>query len=115
MTNLVHVQETKLPPRSEVSSSIEISPTILDLDQPIAIRKGVKKCKQHPISHFIFLEKLSPSQKSSYSTTIPQTLAKALEKKEWKQAIRVQIETLIKNKTWELVKLPAVKKPIGCK
>ncbi|KAK2990953.1 hypothetical protein RJ640_002961, partial [Escallonia rubra] len=33
----------------------------LDLDLPIALRKGTKTCTQHPISKFVSCEKLSPT------------------------------------------------------
>ena len=74
-----------------------------DYDLPIAIRKGVRKCTQHPLyppSHFVSYEKLFDSHKSFLThrntITIPKTISKALGHKEWKKYIRVEIEALEK-------------------
>ncbi|KAK3032656.1 hypothetical protein RJ639_034922 [Escallonia herrerae] len=42
---------------------------------------------------------------------IPQTLSEALGKEEWKHAMRIEMETLEKTKTWELVELLTGKRP----
>ncbi|RVX10421.1 Retrovirus-related Pol polyprotein from transposon TNT 1-94 [Vitis vinifera] len=60
-----------------------------DLDQPIALRKGVRSCTQHPI--------------------------KALQQPEWKTAVQEEIQALEKNGTWEISELPEGKRPVGCK
>ena len=46
---------------------------------------------------------------------IPKTLSEALSKEEWREAMRVEMEALEKNRTWEIVELPKGKKPVGCK
>jgi len=33
----------------------------------------------------------------------------------WKEAIKVEINSLLQNRTWEIVDLPLRAKPIGCK
>ncbi|RVW66512.1 Retrovirus-related Pol polyprotein from transposon RE1 [Vitis vinifera] len=45
----------------------------------------------------------------------PNSENEALTDEKWKQAMNVEMEALEKNKTWELVKLPTGKKPVGCK
>ena len=48
----------------------------------------------------------------------PRTFKEALESveaKQWEQAIQDELESLERNNTWELVKLPAGRKPVGCK
>ena len=34
---------------------------------------------------------------------------------EWKNAMKIEMEALEKNKTWDLVELPKGKSPVGCK
>ena len=98
MINPVQIQETKSSLGTEVSPSIEISPTVFDLDLPIATRKGARKCTQHPLSHFVSFEKLSTSHKNFLThlntVDIPQSFSQALGKEEWKHAMRVEIEAL---------------------
>ncbi|KAK3004985.1 hypothetical protein RJ639_017903 [Escallonia herrerae] len=117
--NPVQVQETESSLGNEVSSLTGVPPTILDLDLPIATIKGVRKCTQHPSSNFLSFEKLSSSHKSILAhlntVAIPQTLSETLGKEEWKHAMRIEMEALEKNKTWELVELPTGKRPVGCK
>ena len=33
----------------------------------------------------------------------------------WKEAIKIELDSILKNKTWELVNLPSEEKPIGYK
>jgi hypothetical protein len=33
----------------------------------------------------------------------------------WEEAIKVEIDSLLQNQTWEIVDLPLHAKPIGCK
>ncbi|KAG6468480.1 hypothetical protein ZIOFF_073168 [Zingiber officinale] len=40
------------------------SPTISDLDVPIAIRKGVRNCTNHPIANYLSYQKLSKNHKA---------------------------------------------------
>jgi len=43
-------------------------PTMENLEVPIALRKGVRTCTNHPISKFVSYAKLSPSYKAFVST-----------------------------------------------
>ena len=45
----------------------------------------------------------------------PQTIEEALKNKEWKEAADSEYQSLMENETWELIKLPSGRKPVGCK
>ena len=45
----------------------------------------------------------------------PVNYEQAKDHEEWKHAMNEEYESIIKNDTWELTKLPANKVPIGCK
>ena len=53
---------------------------------------------------------LIENKSSSYSKAIssPDTLF-------WKESIKAELDSILKNKTWELVDLPSRAKPIDCK
>ena len=93
-----------------------------DQDLPITIRKGIRECTNqplYPLTHFLSFKKISPSHRaflvSLNTISIPTIGSEALTNEKWKQAMNVEMEALEKNKTWELVKLPAGKKLVGCK
>ena len=93
-----------------------------DLYLPIALRKKQRECTKHPrypLSHFMSFDKFSPAHKaflvSLNSITVPETLSEALSQEEWRKAMRVEMEALEKNQTWEVTELPKGKKPVGCK
>ncbi|KAJ0852133.1 putative RNA-directed DNA polymerase [Helianthus annuus] len=62
---------------------------------------------------------LSPEAKafatSLCSQKIPTTVEQALETKEWREAMEVEMDALRKNDTWERCTLPPGKKPVGCR
>ena len=90
-----------------------------DIDVPIAIRKGVRSCTQHPISNFVSYSHLSPSYRAFVSKIssicVPNRVQDALVDPKWKHAMIEEIKTLHKNDTWELTKLPKGKRTVGCK
>ena len=45
----------------------------------------------------------------------PMNYDQAKDHKEWKNAMNDEYESIMKNDTWELTKLPKNKVPIGCK
>ena len=47
--------------------------------------------------------------------SIPKSLSEALNSEEWKQAMKMEMEALKKNDTWDTVLLPKGKNLIGCK
>ena len=90
-----------------------------DLDIPIAIRKGVRSCTQHPICNFFSYDGLSAEYRTFVTNLsnveILRNVHDALGKLEWKDAIEEEIDALKKNGTWELSNLPEGKQPVGCK
>lgn len=50
-----------------------------------------------------------------YSEDIPRNIHEALQKKEWCQAMKMEMEALAKNETWEKCTLPDGKKLVGCR
>ena len=91
----------------------------LDLNLPIAHRKGVRTGTKHPISKFAYYHRLSPLFKAfainlSY-VTIPRTVQDALANPKWREAIHEELRALYKNRTWALADLPFGKKTVGCK
>ena len=85
----------------------------LDLDLPIAVRKGTRECTNrplYPLSHYVSLKNLLPAHKNFIASLntiiIPNTVSEALTKSEWKDAMREEISALEKNKTWEIVERP---------
>lgn len=49
------------------------------------------------------------------SIVIPNTLSEALSNENWRQVMNAEMEALERNKTWEIVDLPAGKKLVGCR
>ncbi|RVW71223.1 Retrovirus-related Pol polyprotein from transposon TNT 1-94 [Vitis vinifera] len=90
-----------------------------DLDQPIALRKGVRSCTQHPISNHVYYGKLSQNFQAFITSLeddrIPSNIQEALQQPEWKTAVQEEIQALEKNGTWEISELPEGKRPVGCK
>ncbi|RVW29708.1 Retrovirus-related Pol polyprotein from transposon TNT 1-94 [Vitis vinifera] len=90
-----------------------------DLNRPVAHRKGVRSCTQHPISKFVSYEKLSPNLRALItnleSIALPNCIQEALQHPEWRKAVNEEIQALQKNDTWKITKLPQGKRPVGCK
>lgn len=49
------------------------------------------------------------------NTEIPKNSRDALKILEWREAVMEEIRALEKNETWDMVKLPKCKRPVGCK
>ncbi|RVW82011.1 Retrovirus-related Pol polyprotein from transposon RE1 [Vitis vinifera] len=94
-------------------------PSIDDSTLPIALRKGVRRCTDHPIGNYVTYEGLSPSYRafatSLDDTQVPNTIQEALKISEWKKAVQDEIDALEKNGTWTITNLPVGKRPVGCK
>ena len=54
-------------PSPSTSIPILVSSTNNELDIPIALRKGTRKCTKHPFSNFVSYSCLSPSHKAFVS------------------------------------------------
>ncbi|CAL1399508.1 unnamed protein product [Linum trigynum] len=74
---------------------------------------------KHHIFHQVGYDHLSASQRafalSVLSIQEPSSYAEACKDPRWNQACKEEIYALYENQTWELVKLPPGKKPIGAK
>ena len=86
-------------------------------DFPIALRKGKRQCVR-PISLFCSYNHLS-SHSCSFiasldSISLPNTVHEALSHPGWHSAMIEEMQALDDNGTWNLVRLPAGKKAIGC-
>ncbi|KAM1500064.1 hypothetical protein ACFX10_022670 [Malus domestica] len=85
---------------------------------PVRYGHSSTKGIQYPISNFVSSHCLSDSYiafaNQLSSVSIPNTLGDALKNPKWKKAMIEEMETLRKNSTWELVKLPEGKKLVGC-
>ncbi|RVW34481.1 Retrovirus-related Pol polyprotein from transposon RE2 [Vitis vinifera] len=91
----------------------------LDLDLPIALRKGTRACTKHPIAKYISYSNLSDNYRA-FTTNIsklvvPRNIQEALDEPSWKLAVFEEMNALKKNGTWEVVDLPKEKKVVGCK
>lgn len=86
---------------------------------PIAKRKGVRSCTQHPMSRYVCYSKLNPHYKSFLAKVdqviIPRNIYEALSHKEWRKAVFEEIGALETNNTWTIINRPADKHIVGCK
>ncbi|OIT39650.1 hypothetical protein A4A49_61857, partial [Nicotiana attenuata] len=73
----------------------------------------------YPIHKFISYSHLSSPFQSflaSFSSDLePTSFSQAVKDDRWIKAIKLEIEALEQNNTWEVVTLPPGKVPIGCK
>ena len=95
------------------------SQEFVDLNLPIAVRKGVRSCTQHPIGNFVSYNSLSPNYRAFVtaldSIQIPRDIQEALQQPEWTAAVNEEVQALEKNGTWEISTLPEGKKTVACK
>ena len=96
-----------------------VSTTIDDLDLPIAHRKGVRSCTNHPIEKYVAYGKLTPMYRAFVSSLdliqIPTDIYEALKDPKWKSAVDEEMNALEKNGTWVVTELPQGKRTVGCK
>ncbi|RVW71473.1 Retrovirus-related Pol polyprotein from transposon TNT 1-94 [Vitis vinifera] len=71
------------------------------LNMPIAWRKGVRSCTQHPIGNFISYDKLSPTFRAFTSSIteiqVPQNIQEAFKYPKWKAVVDEEVQALEKN------------------
>ncbi|WJZ94687.1 hypothetical protein VitviT2T_013525 [Vitis vinifera] len=74
---------------------------------------------KYPMSNYVSNHRLSESNKSFVNqlstVVIPNSVQEALANPRWKAAMNEEMKSLQKNETWELVKCPPGKKPVGCR
>ncbi|XP_073133315.1 uncharacterized protein [Henckelia pumila] len=108
---------SKLPNSGNLENNTPVLENYLD-DRPIALRKRVRSCTQHPIGNFVSLERFSPTYCAFLSNLdqvqIPSTIDEALNDPKWKAVVFDEIRAL-ENNTWEIYDLPPGKKTVGCK
>ncbi|KAL5565423.1 hypothetical protein UlMin_028587 [Ulmus minor] len=85
-----------------------------DINLPIAKRKGVQPCTNHPIYNFLSYNGLSPVFRA-FSTNlteirIPNNIHEALQTPQWKVVVGEEIRAVENNGTWEITDLPIGKK-----
>lgn len=123
-SNPTHEQELEPEPVSEEEVRVldSVNNAENDLDLPIAVRKKKRECtgrSLYPISQFVSYQNISAKHKSFLShlntITIPKSVSEALQDKEWENAMKVEMDALEKNGTWDLVDLPKGKTTVGCK
>ena len=110
-----------MAPKPLVSSpplAASTSNPVLSDDLPIALRKGKRQCA-HPISSFCSYDHLSSCSCSLIasldSILLPNRVSEALAHPSWRSAMIKEMDALTDNCTWDLVRLPAWKKAIGCR
>ncbi|RVW46337.1 Retrovirus-related Pol polyprotein from transposon TNT 1-94 [Vitis vinifera] len=110
---------SKLPSNNAPDGTVDSELENDILNMPIAWRKGVKSCTQHPIGNFISYDKLSPTFRAFTSSItdiqVSQNIQEAFKYPKWKAAVDEEVRALEKNGTWEITDLPRGKKPVGCK
>lgn len=114
------IPENEIPTGNVVpNSKLLVNLDTVDIDIPIAVRKGVRTCTQHPIENCVSYGKLSQNYRSFVAAIdnieIPRNVQEALQKPEWAAAVTEEVQALVKNGTWEITTIPEGKKPVGCK
>jgi penicillin V acylase-like amidase (Ntn superfamily) len=78
-----------------------------------------KRRSKYPIANHMSTKRLSEPLRGFVhilsSIQVPAGIQEALSNPKWTQAIKEEIEALLKNDTWTLVPLPEGKKIVGCK
>ena len=115
-------------PSPAESSSSPTTPPLSSPDDddhlgwPIALRKGVRQCTRtplYPLSHYLSFNRLSTPYQLFLthieSDSIPHRLADDITSPLWKAEMDEEMQSLLKNQTWEIDPLPFGKKAVGCK
>ncbi|XP_034678880.1 uncharacterized protein LOC117909087 [Vitis riparia] len=110
---------SKLPGNNAPDGTVDSELENDILNMPIAWRKEVRSCTQHPIGNFLSYDKLSPTFRAFTSSIteiqVPRNIQEAFKYPKWKAAVDEEVRELEKNGTWEITDLPRGKKPVGCK
>ncbi|RVW64704.1 Retrovirus-related Pol polyprotein from transposon RE1 [Vitis vinifera] len=91
----------------------------LDIDLPIALRKGTRACTKHPIAKYISYSNLSDNYRvfttNISKLVVPKNIQVALDEPSCKLAMFEETSALKKNGTWEVVDLQREKEVVGRK
>ena len=111
--------ENEVPTGNILPNPKPVDINTANTDIPIAKRKGVRTCTQHPIERYVSYGKLSQNYRSFIavvdSVEIPRTIQEALQRPEWAAAVMEEVQALVKNGTWEVTTIPKGKITVGCK
>ncbi|EOY17116.1 Cysteine-rich RLK (RECEPTOR-like protein kinase) 8 [Theobroma cacao] len=111
--------ETEIIGAGDTSNLPQVETQPNEWDIPIALRKGVRSCTQHPISNYLSYSQLSGAFRALTEKIegdeIPKNVQEAFEKPEWRAAVLEEMRALKKNETWDVVELPEGKSSVGCK
>ncbi|RVW78478.1 Retrovirus-related Pol polyprotein from transposon TNT 1-94 [Vitis vinifera] len=92
---------SKLPGNNAPDGTVDSELENDILNMPIAWRKGVRSCTQHPIGNFISYDKLSPTFRAFTSSIteiqVPQNIQEAFKYPKWKAAVNEEVRALEKN------------------
>ncbi|RVX01052.1 Retrovirus-related Pol polyprotein from transposon TNT 1-94 [Vitis vinifera] len=92
---------SKLPGNNAPDGTVDSELENDILNMPIAWRKGVRSCTQHPIGNFISYDKLSPTFRAFTSSIteiqVPQNIQEAFKYPKWKAAVDEEVRALEKN------------------
>ena len=74
---------------------------------------------KYPIANYVSTKTLPEPLKTFVATLsscqVPTSVEEAMKDPRWVQAMKEEMEALLKNKTWILVNLPKGQKTVGCK
>jgi hypothetical protein len=115
-------------PSSSPTPAGNISPIFEHVELPLAqsreprVNTGKPPSRygyEHDIAKYVSYSNVSPAYRtfiaSLQAVPIPKDWKCAKQDPKWKDAMKEELLALQKNKTWELVDLPAGKKAVGCK
>ncbi|RVW64621.1 Retrovirus-related Pol polyprotein from transposon RE1 [Vitis vinifera] len=120
---------TEIPNQSSsVEGVLNLEPDPFMKRLPHRHNRGIPKPTYEPelstkvkylMSNYVSDHRLSESNKSFVNqlstVAIPNSVQEALADLRWKAAMNEEMKSLQKNETWELVKCPPGKKPVGCR
>ncbi|XP_062114174.1 uncharacterized protein LOC133825214 [Humulus lupulus] len=96
-----------------------VIPENTNLDLPIALRKVTRTCTKYPIAKCISYNHLSKHHRAFIANiselVVPRNILEALDDPNWNLAVMEEMNALIKNGTWEIVRVPKGTKIVGCK
>lgn len=82
----------------------------LDWAMPIALRKGVRSCVKYPM-----IPQFKGLVTQIDNIRVPKNVQEAMSDPKWKNAVMEEMNTLIKNNTWDVVTLLANQKVVACR
>ena len=104
---------------SDDSSTYQLPPRANRGKSKVQYEPNIHAKVKYPINNYVSTHRLSKPYASYIcqlsSVSIPTQLQHALSDPKWVNAMKVEMEALEKNSTWDLVPLPNGKKAVGCR